>query len=176
LTILLLPFTAYLLAELVNASGVLAVVSCGLAMTQFGPRVGRPVGRQQTVAFWSLTSYVLNAALFVLIGIELQATVRGLTSDALTRGLLAIGVVAAVLVVVRLVWLFTTVSLIRLIDRRPLSVNGVRRRALASWEVSLVFVARSPSPQPWRCRQPWRPGLPSPTETSSSSSPRESSQ
>src|SRR4051794_3199969 len=115
LTILLLPFTAYLIAELLHASGVLAVVACGLIMSQVGPRVGRPLGRQQTTAFWSLATSVLNAALFVLIGVELQAAVRGLTSVALARGLLAVGIVAVTLVLVRLVWLFTTIYLIRLL-------------------------------------------------------------
>jgi NhaP-type Na+/H+ or K+/H+ antiporter len=94
-------------------------VACGLMMSQVGPRVGRALARQQTTAFWSLSTYVLNAALFVLIGVELQAAVRGLTSVALTRGLATVVVVAAVLVVVRLVWLFTTIYLIRLLDRRP---------------------------------------------------------
>jgi monovalent cation/hydrogen antiporter len=119
LTILLMPFTAYLLGEIIHASGVLAVVSCGLLMSQLGPRVGRPHARQQTIAFWSLTTYVLNAALFVLIGIELQAAVRELTGAALARGLVTVAVVATVCIVVRMVWLFATVYLIRLLDRRP---------------------------------------------------------
>jgi monovalent cation/hydrogen antiporter len=114
-----MPFTAYLLGEIIHASGVLAVVSCGLLMSQLGPRVGRPHARQQTIAFWSLTTYVLNAVLFVLIGIELQAAVRELTGAALARGLVTVAVVATVCIVVRMVWLFATVYLIRLLDRRP---------------------------------------------------------
>ncbi|WP_197048922.1 cation:proton antiporter [Streptosporangium roseum] len=46
--ILLLPFTAYLLAELVEASGVLAVVVCGLVMSQAGPRIGQPAQQGRT--------------------------------------------------------------------------------------------------------------------------------
>jgi len=66
--ILLIPFTAYLLAELAGASGVLAVVVCGLIMSQAGPRIGRADQRRQTEAFWSLATFLLNGALFVLVG------------------------------------------------------------------------------------------------------------
>ena len=44
--ILLIPFSAFLLAEAIHASGVLAVVVCGLIMSQAGPRVGNPGARQ----------------------------------------------------------------------------------------------------------------------------------
>jgi CPA1 family monovalent cation:H+ antiporter len=119
LVLLALPFGAFLLAELIHASGVLAVVVCGLVMSQAGPRVGHPEGRQLTYGFWSLARHVLNAALFVLIGLELQSAVRGLDSVALTKGLVMVVVIAVVLVVVRIAWLFATVHLIRLLDRRP---------------------------------------------------------
>jgi CPA1 family monovalent cation:H+ antiporter len=85
--ILLIPFTAFLFAEAIHASGVLAVVVCGLIMSQAGPRVDHPGARQQTEASWSLASFVLNGALFVLVGLELQSAVRGLTSVDLARGL-----------------------------------------------------------------------------------------
>jgi CPA1 family monovalent cation:H+ antiporter len=119
LVVLLMPFTAYLLAELVHASGVLAVVTCGLIMSQLGPRIGRPLARQQTTAFWGLATQLLNGGLFVLIGVELQAAVRGLSSAALAQGIAIIVVVAVALVLVRLAWLTITIHLIRLLDRRP---------------------------------------------------------
>ena len=45
--------TAFLLAEVIHASGVLAVVVCGLVISQVGPRVIQADARQTTVAFWS---------------------------------------------------------------------------------------------------------------------------
>ncbi|MDX6740780.1 Na+/H+ antiporter [Actinocorallia sp. A-T 12471] len=116
---LLVPFTAFLAAELVGASGVLAVVVCGLIMSQAGPHVGRAATRLQTVAFYSLAAFVLNAALFVLIGVEAQTVVRALDAADLARGLVLIGVVCAVLVAVRVVFIFAVSYLIRLLDRRP---------------------------------------------------------
>ncbi len=163
--ILLIPFTAFLFAEAIHASGVLAVVVCGLIMSQAGPRVGHPGARQQTEASWSLAAFVLNGALFVLVGLELQSAVRGLTSVDLARGLIAVVVVSAAVIGVRFAWVFTTTYLIRALDRRP--QQRLRRvGARAGWS------ARSPgsaAPCRWpprsRSRQSPRPGRPSLTAT-----------
>jgi len=80
-TLLLIPFLAFLAAELVHASGVIAVVIAGLSMTQTGPRASIAESRQQTLGFWSLVTFVLNGALFVLIGIEAQTAVRAVESE-----------------------------------------------------------------------------------------------
>jgi len=117
--ILLFPFTAYLLAGLAGASGVLAVVVCGLIMSQAGPRIGHAGQRRQAEAFWSLAMFLLNSALFVLVGLELQAAARKLTGTDLVGALLLIAVISAMLVIVRLAFLYVAVYLIRLIDRRP---------------------------------------------------------
>ena len=117
--ILVTPFAAYLLAESIHASGVLAVVTCGLIMGHLGPRVGRADARQQTESFWSLSTFVLNAALFVLVGLETQSAARGLSGTGLVKAAAMVGVVAVTLVVVRFAFLYVTAHLIRLIDRRP---------------------------------------------------------
>ena len=117
--VLVTPFLAFLLAEVVHASGVLAVVVCGLIMSQIAPREGRADTRQQTTAFWSLSTYVLNGVLFVLVGLEVQAATRNLTSVDLVRGLITVAAVSAVVIAARFGWLFTSPYLIRALDRRP---------------------------------------------------------
>ncbi|MFC4563080.1 Na+/H+ antiporter [Nocardiopsis mangrovi] len=117
--ILLFPFTAYLLAELAGASGVLAVVVCGLVMAQVGPRIGAAATRQQTIAFWTLATYLINGALFVLVGIEAQSAVRGLVSTDLRTALIGVGAVYIVIVAVRFAFLVVAAYTIRLVDRRP---------------------------------------------------------
>lgn len=118
-SVIVIPFTAFLLAELVHASGVLAVVVCGLTMSQVAPRLGQPATRQQTQAFFSLSTFVLNGALFVLVGLELQSAVRGLSSAGLSRGLIAVAAISGAVIGVRFAWLYTTPYLIRVLDRRP---------------------------------------------------------
>jgi CPA1 family monovalent cation:H+ antiporter len=134
-SILLTPFAAFLLAEAIGASGVLAVVVCGLMMSQAGPRIDHPGARQQEEGFWTLSSFLLNGALFVLVGLELQGAVRGLASVALIRGLIAVGAVSAAVIGVRFAWAFTTPYLIRLLDRRPqqrLRRIGARARVVSA--------------------------------------------
>jgi CPA1 family monovalent cation:H+ antiporter len=133
--ILLTPFAAFLLAEEIGASGVLAVVVCGLIMSQAGPRIDHPGAHQQGEAFWTLSAFLLNGALFVLVGLELQSAVRGLPSAALTRGLIAVGAISATVIGVRFAWAFTTPYIIRALDRRPqqrLRRLGARARVVSA--------------------------------------------
>jgi CPA1 family monovalent cation:H+ antiporter len=117
--ILLIPFSAFLLAEAVQASGVLAVVACGLIMSQLGPKVGTPAVRLLSQGFWRLGTYMLNGALFVLVGIESQSAIRNLTSFDLARALSMVAAVVGVLIAVRIVFQFAVVYAIRALDRRP---------------------------------------------------------
>lgn len=117
--ILLFPFTAYLIAEWVEASGVLAVVVCGMIMSQRGARFGQAQQRRQTEEFWSLAIFLLNATLFVLVGLEVQTAVRDMTTSELGWALATVGAVAVTLVVVRFVFQVTSIYAIRALDRRP---------------------------------------------------------
>lgn len=116
---ILIPFAAFLAAEAIGASGVLAVVASGLIVSQVGPRIVAPATRRQAHAFWSLGTFLLNASLFVLVGIELQSAVRSLSSTDLVTALTATVVVWIVVIAVRIAFLFAAAHLIRLIDRRP---------------------------------------------------------
>ncbi|MFD4600693.1 Na+/H+ antiporter [Streptomyces sp. NPDC058464] len=117
--VVLVPFVAFLLAEEIRASGVLAVVACGLIMSQVGPRVGRPDARLMAQEFWTVATFLLNGVLFVLVGLQVQSAVRGLTSSDLRHALIAVAAVSVVLVVVRYAFTFLAVRVIRLLDRRP---------------------------------------------------------
>jgi CPA1 family monovalent cation:H+ antiporter len=113
------PFVAFLLAEVLHASGVLAVVACGLVLSQAGPRTVTARTRTQAVAFWTLTTFVLNGALFVLVGMQLPDSVRGLTDGTLAHAGITLAAVAGTVVATRFAWLFTTPYIIRVLDRRP---------------------------------------------------------
>lgn len=119
IAMLVTPFAAFLLAEEIEASGVLAVVVCGLFMSQVAPRVTGAVTRQIVTPFWALSTTVLSSALFVLVGLSAQSAFRDLTSTTMLQALGDVLVVTAVVIGVRWVWLYTTPYLIRAIDRRP---------------------------------------------------------
>jgi len=113
------PFVAFLPAEELHVSGVLAVVVCGLTVARYAPRLISAESRLRTYSFWGLTSYLLNAALFVLVGIELPQATEALESHTLRDGLLAVAVATLAVVLSRVVWSYTSTFLIRAIDRRP---------------------------------------------------------
>ncbi|MEU5870916.1 Na+/H+ antiporter [Glycomyces sp. NPDC047369] len=115
----LIPFTGYLLAELVHASGVLAAVAAGLIVSQTSPVYGTAPARRQVFAFWGLVTFMLNGALFVLIGIEAHPAVRGLDGTGLLRAIAMVLAIAAVMTATRIAFLFASAYLIRAIDRRP---------------------------------------------------------
>ncbi|SEQ48651.1 Na+/H+ antiporter [Microlunatus flavus] len=119
IAILVTPFAAFLLAESIHASGVLAVVVCGLLMSQLAPRVTGAVTRQTTTAFWSVSTTVLSSVLFVLVGQEAHAAVRNLPASAFGTAVGFVLAVTAVVIATRWAWLYTTPYLIRLLDRRP---------------------------------------------------------
>ncbi len=133
----LTPFAAFLLADLLHGSGVLAVVACGLRMSQVGPRGAISARtRVQANAFWTLSTYVLNGALFVLVGLQFRTAVNGLGATSVAHA--AYLALAAIVVVVgaRLAWLNTTPYIIRALDRRPqqrLRRVGWRGRLPMGW-------------------------------------------
>jgi CPA1 family monovalent cation:H+ antiporter len=136
IAMLVTPFAAFLLADSIDASGVLAVVVCGLFMSQVTSRITGAATRQIMIPFWSLSTTVLSSSLFVLIGLSAQSAVRGLTSASMLRALVDVLVVTAVVIGVRWVWLYTTPYLIRLLDRRP--VQRLRRVPARQRTVSAV--------------------------------------
>lgn len=108
-TMLLVPFTAFMVAELIHASGVLAVVVAGLIAAYLGSRVTTAASRRQAESVWPFGVFLLNGALFVLIGLEVQWVAH---QTSLRRiGWLALATVSvwATLLVVRFLFQLLTV-------------------------------------------------------------------
>lgn len=129
----LTPFTSYLLAEFVGASGVVAVVTTGLWLSQRWYRLFTPASRTLALPLWNVTDFLLTGIVFALIGLELPAIVEGIS--ALPTGTLVVSAVAVTLAVVvsRPLWIFPAVYLARL-------APGVRRRDPAPpWQFPAVL-------------------------------------
>jgi CPA1 family monovalent cation:H+ antiporter len=113
---LIVPFVTYLLAEQVNASGVLAVVMAGLYLGHRAPQA-HPVARLQTRAVWQAADTLLESFVFALIGLQLRAVTSAV--DGRVGPLALVGVVLTlVAVVVRFAWVFPTAYLPRRLSRR----------------------------------------------------------
>jgi Na+/H+ antiporter len=130
---LLSGYAAYIPADAIGASGVVAAVTTGIAMGWWAPRIVSPLVRQQGFAFWTLLTFLLNATLFVLIGLQLPSILDGLSGES---PLWLLGTGAAIAVVVtgtRIVWMNTVPYVIRALDRRP-----AQRARRASWRTRMV--------------------------------------
>ncbi|MDF9752314.1 Na+/H+ antiporter [Arthrobacter sp. ES3-54] len=119
IALLITPFAAFLLAEAVEASGVLAVVVAGLIISFTSSRISTAASRRQTESAWPLGSYLLNGALFVLIGLQVQAAVHEINARDVGRLLLTTVAVWLALIIIRFVFQTVSVAVIRVLDRRP---------------------------------------------------------
>lgn len=119
IALLLVPFTAFLLAELIHASGVLAVVVAGLIVAYVSPRISTAASRRQAAWTWPLGAFLLNGSLFVLIGFEVQAVAHEIPAREIGWLVLVTVAVWLVLLVTRFVFQTAAVMTIRLLDRRP---------------------------------------------------------
>ena len=72
LATLVIAYGSYLAADVVHASGIVAVVVAGIVVARYGSAIGRLHG-PQLLGFWSLLAFVLNAVLFILVGAALPA-------------------------------------------------------------------------------------------------------
>jgi Na+/H+ antiporter len=112
---LLAPAAAYIPAEELGLSGVLATVAAGLVLGRKAPVIFPPEGRTQGVATWSTVIFVINGLVFILIGLQLPTVLDGLddwsSSELAWYGL----AVSATTIVLRFVWVFPATYLPRII-------------------------------------------------------------
>lgn len=123
------PFVAFLISESIEpfqdmkGSGVVAVVVAAFYLTYRGPDTIKPVNRFYGLPIWSFVSYIMNGALFVLVGVQLPSAVERM-GETIERfdsswgyGLAVVAVAWLVSVLARFVFLHVTIGIIRALDR-----------------------------------------------------------
>jgi Na+/H+ antiporter len=105
------PFAAYLAAEQVHASGVLAVVVAGLWISHSSPTIISAATRLQALAVWRLVALLLEGLVFLLIGQQIPVVLGGLDDIAPVRTVLACVLTLAAVLLVRPLWLFIILHL-----------------------------------------------------------------
>jgi CPA1 family monovalent cation:H+ antiporter len=119
---LLLPYAAYLLAESLQVSGILAVVAAGLYMGSQERRDTSVATRRHVGEVWTIVLYAFNGFVFILLGLEIPDVMRRMSGTPWHE---LVGYALAVWVavnVVRLAWIFPAANL------RPLFLRSVRER------------------------------------------------
>lgn len=134
---LIVPFAAFLLAEEVHASGVIAVVVAGVLLGARSTTVQSAASRVTERTIWRTVQFVLESVVFLLIGLQL----RDLLADAMAsqtdnaRIAVTCAAVLVTVIVVRLLWVFPGAYLPRLVPavRNAESSPGVANVTLVGW-------------------------------------------
>ena len=113
---LLMPYVAWLAAERVHVSGVLAVLACGLLMTRHWGSISSGA-RLQARQLWDWLVFVLEGLSFVLVGVQLRTVVDGIEGRSLADLALAALLLNLVVIVVRLALVYPASWLPRLSAR-----------------------------------------------------------
>ena len=133
---LITPFAAYLPAEALHGSGVLAVVVAGLVVARAAPLIVSSTTRLQGQAVWEVIAFVLQGIVFALIGLQLRQILAGLHGYRPADLAWYAGLITVAVIVVRIVWVFPAAYLPRLlfphVRAREPSLSW-RSPAIVSW-------------------------------------------
>src|SRR5947199_3189779 len=126
---LLTPFIAYLSAERMHASGVLATVAAGIFLGWHSPLMITARTRLQAYAFWEMIVFLLNVFVFIVMGLQLPGILHAWNRQSLTGAILSASIICTACILVRVMWVTPAAYLSRLIksERR-------RRDAIKSWQ------------------------------------------
>ena len=134
---ILTPYAVYLAAQEVHASGVLAVVACGLFLSRRSANFFSPSVRIQAYSVWESLIFVLNGLVFVLIGLQLPAIRATIHGYSLSTLLLDGAVFSVLLILLRLIWVFPGAGVSWLVRTRLLHQNeerpGLRQIFVVGW-------------------------------------------
>ncbi len=125
---LLTAYLAYVPADRIGASGILAAVTAGLVVGQRSSAVLSATTRLQTLAFWEVVTFLLDSVLFLLIGLQFPSILHDLGAPSPWRAALDVAIVVGALAIVRLAWMFGVAGAVRLLDRRGRAARPVSRR------------------------------------------------
>jgi Na+/H+ antiporter len=111
---LLTPFAAYIPAERLHVSGVLAVVAAGLFLGWRGPQILTARTRLNLYVFWEMMVFLLNGLVFVLIGLQLPRILHTLSGRSFRQLVWHGALISCAAIVARIAWVFASTNLMHL--------------------------------------------------------------
>jgi monovalent cation/hydrogen antiporter len=131
---LLSGYAGYVPAEALHVSGVLAAVTTGIVLGWKAPYISTASMRLQGYAVWEILTFLLNALLFVLIGLQLPIIIDGLSGMPAGEVLWWCVAVSLVVIVTRLIWSQSVVFVVRALDRRE-----SQRERRSTWQSRMII-------------------------------------
>jgi Na+/H+ antiporter len=131
---LMTGYFAYLPAEAIGVSGVLAAVTVGIYVGRLAPELTTVQQRLQGIAAWEILVFVANSLLFVLVGLQLPAILDELSGRSIETIALATVLVCATVILTRVFWVFPFMHLPHVLSRREQDSRPPwQKAALVSW-------------------------------------------
>jgi monovalent cation/hydrogen antiporter len=127
---LLTGYLAFIPADLIGVSAVLAAVTAGIFLGWHTPELTTAQVRLQGVAVWEIVQYLLNALLFVLVGLQLPVVIDALGDVSAARLLGYAALVSLTVIVLRFAWVFAVLHAPKWIARR---MSNWRGAVFLSW-------------------------------------------
>ncbi|HZF67926.1 MAG TPA: Na+/H+ antiporter [Gemmatirosa sp.] len=112
------PYAAWLAAETLHVSAVLACVAGGLYLRRHFSAAVAPLSRLQNRSVWDLGIFVLNAAIFLILGVQFRALLGAVPAGTLGALVRTGALIGAVVIVVRLVWVPIVTAVPRMLSPR----------------------------------------------------------
>jgi CPA1 family monovalent cation:H+ antiporter len=113
------PYAAYIAAEALGVSGILAAVTVGLYLGARTEGLFSAAARIEAQGFWNALLFILESTLFLLMGLQIRDVVNGIEGADLGRVALAVAVTALVVIGLRMAWMFTVSPLLRRVIPEP---------------------------------------------------------
>jgi CPA1 family monovalent cation:H+ antiporter len=156
----LCAWISYIAGEMLDVSGVIATVSCGMMLGWYQHDVFSAAVRMRGTAFWQVVVFLMEALVFILIGLSLRGVIvrLGGVRDALAAFTPTVTAILAAVVLARFVWVFGTEALKRPLCkllRRDDTAPDWRSAAVTSWAgmrgvVTLAIALSLPDTMPGR--------------------------
>ena len=102
---LLSGYLAYLPASAIGVSGVLAAVTIGVYMGWYTPQLTTGITRISGNAFWEILTFLINALLFALVGLQLHGILDRLGGRSTSSLIADAAIVSVVVIVTRILWI-----------------------------------------------------------------------
>ncbi len=116
---LLTPFIAYIVAERIHTSGVLAVVVAGLFLSFRSSAILSHNTRINALAVWETLVFILNGIIFILIGLQLPSVMKGIGTQHSLLTLVGYGLMIGIIImIIRLLWMYPGAYLPRILSKK----------------------------------------------------------
>jgi NhaP-type Na+/H+ or K+/H+ antiporter len=157
---LLTPFAAYIPAARLGLSGVLAVVAADLYVGEQSTSIFSAETRLRYYGFWEVLAFLLNALLFLLIGLQLHDVLDAVAPTGAVALILQGVLISSAVIGIRILWMFSVAPLLDVLPGTPIARSWRERLIPAGAGCvgalsSITSTSTVGSPRLSRIERPW---------------------